>query len=172
MLSKVDDATVTGVNANSYNFSWSKGATKDNDYKCTVTFSDFVTGSNAITATDISYTIDTWTYYFPTSTTWILSTEFWSFENKGIFTFTKDSLTIPANTTLTVYGNMNNWQMKNYYSNFKIKNLSFDYKGNITISKQRGINGKPRELKQIAQKANITIFGFHIDNTRITQDVE
>lgn len=33
-------------------------------------------------------------------------------------------------------------------------------------------NGKPRELKQIAQKARITIFGVHTDNTRITQDVE
>lgn len=33
-------------------------------------------------------------------------------------------------------------------------------------------NGKPRELKQIAQKASITIFGKHIDNTRITQDAE
>ena len=34
-----------------------------------------------------------------------------------------------------------------------------------------GTNGKPRELKQIAQKASITIFGVHTDNSRVTQDV-
>jgi len=172
MLCKVDDATVTGVNANTYNFSWSKGATKVDDDKCIVTFSDFVTGSNAITATDISYTIDTSNIYWYESTTWILTTEFWGFEAKGRFTFTKDSLTIPANTTLTVYATTDYHKMWQYYSSFKVVALSFNYKGNITISKQYSITWKPRELKAISQKAITTIFGIHIDNSRVTQDVE
>ena len=40
------------------------------------------------------------------------------------------------------------------------------------ISKNASIKWKPRELKQIAQKATTTIFWLHIDRTRITQDVE
>lgn len=50
--------------------------------------------------------------------------------------------------------------------------LLYDVLGNLDIPKLWGINGKPRELKQIAQKATITIFGIHTDRTRITQDVE
>jgi len=40
------------------------------------------------------------------------------------------------------------------------------------ISKNASIKWKPRELKAISQKASTTIFWVHIDNSRVTQDVE
>ena len=43
-------------------------------------------------------------------------------------------------------------------------------KYSVWIPPKDGINGKPRELEEISDKARTTIFGIHIDGTRITQE--
>ena len=74
--------------------------------------------------------------------------------------------------------NLNNWEVLQIhpgnwraylYKRKTVVSISSDY--NIPASSNI-IKWVPRELKNIGKKASATLFWVHIDNTRITQDVE
>lgn len=77
----------------------------------------------------------------------------------------KRTYTIEAKTSI-ILESYNN--MQNSASAIRIDAQTNKY--SVWIPPKDGINGKPRELKEIWNKARTTIFWIHIDNTRVTQE--
>lgn len=77
----------------------------------------------------------------------------------------KRTYTIEAKTSI-ILESYNN--MQNSASAIRIDAQTNKY--SVWIPPKDGINGKPRELKEIWNKARTTIFWIHIDSTRVTQE--
>ena len=166
MLAKVDDGTVIGylnyekTISNVYSFQWLKNKTYT------------VLDSMPFTWT-VNYTL---TYYCDVSSSYTVK---FYFNETTIYQWYPNynqnlSWTVPFIewNELNLIGDLS--ALDNYTRNraHDIKNIVFTYSWNFNISKWYNIVWKPRELKQITQKASTTMFGVHTDRTRITQDAE
>jgi len=87
------------------------------------------------------------------------------YQDRTDFTMT---WTLDTITNITSIDYRLHWGIEDSYSLNYIRNTALY--GIVTIPKWDGINGKPRELKSLWNKTTTTIFGVHIDGSRITQE--
>ena len=127
----------------------------------TLNYSGSIPSSKTTTATVSGYT--NYNYYLYHSITGVVT---WLDKNNTQYDYfptnqtggKTGSIQVLTTDTLRLYYNgSGNWQVKGYIALPAVKS---------------GNNGKPRELKDISQKASITLFGVHSDDTRISETNE
>ena len=171
MLAKVDVDYTFNTNQE-FNYTWNLKATLTDSSKGTWSFANFWEKKSTAVSISGSLVMNTNNARPNAGTIGIINTKIWDITAGAYWAFTYDfnNISIPANTDLTAYFTMNN---ASWYINYMgINSLNFKYLWPLTVSKTSNIKGKPRELKNITQKASTTIFGIHTDRTRITQETE
>ena len=170
MLSKVDADYTFNTNLE-FNYTGNLKATVVDSRKAVWSFANFWEKKSTAVSISGSLIMNTNGAYPNVWEIFLMETKIGDIPAKNqVNTYEFNNINIPANTDLTAYFTMNN--ASGYASYLGINKLNFKYIWPLTVSKQWDIKGKPRVLKYITQKATTTIFGVHIDNSRVTQDAE
>lgn len=177
MLSKVSSGTVTGYESDTFLFdkgsSFTTPSKVNNERKYDITWfekrnSVFSGSISTITLYNTLGAKDLSSIGVAINGTSILSGV--SISHLNTYTQSNFNFSIPANTDLKVTVTCPWYEGSNENVRFvALKKLSLTWKIAHILYKNWDIKWKPREIKDISQKATTTIFWVHIDNSRVSQ---